>query len=144
MEEFVPVILSLGSNLGSRESYIQEAIMQLSKAVGDVQQVSDFHYSEPLGFESNHTFCNVCCLLHTVLKPEDVLREIMAIEQAMGRTRHLNAYRYEDRIIDIDIIFFGNEVLEATNLTIPHPRWRERTFVLVPLVQVLWAKISNT
>lgn len=143
MEEFVPVVFSIGSNLGHRETTIKKALDRISEQIGILERVSDFYYSEPLGFESPNPFCNVCCLVNTRLDPENILRKAKAIELQLGRSTKSSNGNYEDRTIDIDIVFYGNEAINTSALTIPHPSWQDRSFVTIPLIQLLWSKINK-
>ena len=134
--------LSLGSNLGNRELTIQDAVDRIKQQIGTVTRCSSFFYSEPWGFESGHTFCNLCCSVETNMKPIEVLRATQEIERALGRTHKSVNQQYDDRIIDIDIIRAfdeeGKEIISNdSQLTIPHPLWREREFVTVPLQEIL-------
>ena len=143
--------LSLGSNLGNREHTIREALHRIEQQLGTVPRCSSFYYSEPWGFQSEHPFCNICCLLETDLQPLEVLHATQSIERALGRTRksHFqqrsgltsgNEVVYEDRVIDIDLIraFDGQKeiVWNDAVLTLPHPLWEQRDFVVVPLKEI--------
>ena len=133
--------LSLGSNLGSREQTIREAIKKIEQQIGSVPCCSSFYYSAPWGFASEHEFCNVCCLLETDKAPLEVLRATQAIERQLGRTHKTIDAHYSDRIIDIDLIraFDGQKEIEWHDdvLTLPHKLWREREFVTIPLQEIL-------
>ena len=133
--------LSLGSNLGSREQTIREAIKKIEQQIGSVPCCSSFYYSAPWGFASEHEFCNECCLLETDKLPLDVLRATQAIERQLGRTHKTIDAHYSDRIIDIDLIraFDGQKEIEWHDdvLTLPHKLWREREFVTIPLQEIL-------
>ena len=145
--------LSLGSNLGNREQTLQAALQQIEQQVGHVDRCSSFFYSEPWGFESKNGFCNLCCRVETELTPLEVLRQTQAIERALGRTHKSIDGHYSDRTIDIDLIrVFDNEgkeiILAISNqqstisdepqwLTLPHPLWKQREFVRIPLAEVL-------
>lgn len=134
-------LLSLGSNLGSREETLCEALCNIEQRIGRVTQRSSFFYSEPWGFESKNAFCNVCCRLETEKEPMVVLRETQAIEQEMGRTHKSVNGVYADRTIDIDLIRVfeenGEEVRVCSEeLTLPHPLWKERDFVRIPLAEI--------
>ena len=134
-------LLSLGANLGNREQTIHQALQHIEQQIGPVLRCSSFYYSAPWGFDSAHEFCNVCCMLETDKLPLEVLHLTQAIERALGRTQKSVEGHYTDRIIDIDII----QVFEGTKeifwndkeLSLPHPLWRERAFVTVPLKEIL-------
>lgn len=133
--------LSLGANIGNREQTLLEAIQRIAHHTGAVTHCSSFYYSEPWGFESEHSFCNICCLLESELPPIEVLHATQAIERALGRTEKSRDGRYADRTIDIDIIRVfdkENEIrIDTDELQIPHPLWQEREFVTIPLNEIL-------
>lgn len=138
--------LSLGSNLGNREQTLQEAVQRIGQQIGTVTRCSSFFYSEPWGFESEHPFCNLCCCVETSMAPMDVLTATQAIERELGRN-HKSPITYHqpvyyDRPIDIDIIrAFDDQQKEIVSndplLTIPHPLYKQRDFVLIPLREIL-------
>ncbi|MEN9969580.1 MAG: 2-amino-4-hydroxy-6-hydroxymethyldihydropteridine diphosphokinase [Bacteroidota bacterium] len=125
------VVIAFGSNLGDKEAHIQKAIDALSKTCGKVVQVSAFYRSAPEGFVSENEFVNGCLLLLTDLNPYLLLKELKAIEKNLGRIQ--NTAHYEDRCIDLDIIFYESLCIQSPDLQIPHPRYHEREFVMVPL-----------
>ena len=128
------VILLLGSNLGDRDKNLDITMSKLENKIGKILRQSSVYESEPWGMMSDVHFYNQCISLSTSLEPFAVLDCIHAIEQEMGRNRGRGVYR--DRIIDIDILFFGDLELNKRDLTIPHPRIRERRFALVPLLEI--------
>lgn len=137
--------LSLGSNLGNREQTLQEAVQRIGQQIGTVTRCSSFFYSEPWGFESEHPFCNLCCCVETSMAPMDVLTATQAIERELGRNyKSTITYHqpvYYDRPIDIDIIrAFDDQQKEIVSndplLTIPHPLYKQRDFVLIPLREI--------
>ena len=133
--------LSLGSNLGNREQTLQEAVQRIGQQIGTVTRCSSFFYSEPWGFESEHPFCNLCCCIETSMAPMEVLAATQAIERDLGRIQKSVNGQYSDRSIDIDIIRAFDEAqkeIVSNNplLTIPHPLWKEREFVTVPLQEL--------
>ncbi len=137
--------LSLGSNLGNREQTLQEAVQRIGQQIGTVTRCSSFFYSEPWGFESEHPFCNLCCCVETSMAPMDVLTATQAIERELGRIRKSKIENrksiYSDRPIDIDIIrAFDDQQKEIVSndplLTIPHPLYKQRDFVLIPLREI--------
>ena len=134
--------LSLGSNLGNREQTLQEAVQRIGQQIGTVTRCSSFFYSEPWGFESEHPFCNLCCCVETSMAPMDVLTATQAIERELGRIQKSVNGQYSDRSIDIDIIrAFDDQQKEIVSndplLTIPHPLYKQRDFVLIPLREIL-------
>ena len=128
------LILSLGSNLGNRKQNLKNCISYISKQIGNVLCESNVYENPAQGFESKNDFLNACIKVKTELKAFEVLSQIQDIEKKMGRIRKTNSY--EDRIIDIDIILLNNELIETKKLTIPHKKYRERIFVLKPLLEI--------
>lgn len=132
--------LSFGANLGAREATINQAVHLISQQAGTLLQRSAFFYSQPWGFESEHEFCNLCICIDTPLAPLDLLHTLQSIEIHLGRHRPPQSpitNRYHDRPIDIDIILYEGVELHTPELTIPHPLYRQRDFVLIPLRELL-------
>ena len=141
--------LSLGSNLGDRESTLRSALQLIEQRIGSVLRCSSFYYSKPWGFTSQNAFCNLCCALETDKTPLDVLRLTQTIERSLGRTKkspitnHQSLItNYSDRPIDIDLIrVFDNDkkelFMDSPELTLPHRFWQERDFVKVPLAEIM-------
>ncbi|MFM7681423.1 MAG: 2-amino-4-hydroxy-6-hydroxymethyldihydropteridine diphosphokinase [Bacteroidota bacterium] len=129
------VSFSLGSNLGDKKQNITTAINKLDAQVGKIIEISDFFISKPLGFFSENNFVNCCCNLRTNLGIQELISITQGIENEMGRKK-LKINEYEDRIIDIDIVFFDNEIINCSEVRIPHKNFRKRDFVLFPLKQL--------
>ncbi len=130
------VHLLLGSNLGDRQKNLQMACDYLNQ-IGTVRGVSQVYITQPWGFESNDIFFNQAVLLETKYFPTELLKKTQYIENIMGREGVEVAERYTSRLIDIDIIFYENLVInEGPELVIPHPRMAQRRFVLEPLCQL--------
>ncbi len=128
-------LLSLGSNLGDRKQHIETAIELIKQRVGEIEFVSSYYESEPWGFDSLNQFVNVCLTCTTMLTPFELLQKLKKIEQDMGRTK--TKATYEDRFIDLDIIFFNNENIHTQELTVPHPYYESREFVIIPLKEII-------
>jgi 2-amino-4-hydroxy-6-hydroxymethyldihydropteridine diphosphokinase len=126
------VYVSLGSNLGDRESNLRTAISHFSE-LGEVIKTSSFYETEPVEFTEQPWFLNCAVELETSLTPEGLLHGLLAIEQTMGRKR-LQAKG--PRLIDLDILLFNELTLKSPGLTIPHPALHERRFVLEPLAEI--------
>jgi 2-amino-4-hydroxy-6-hydroxymethyldihydropteridine diphosphokinase len=124
--------LSLGSNIGDRESNLRDAIRHL-KAFERVTAVSSFYETEPVDFVEQAWFLNCAVALETSATPERLMVNLLGIEQAMGRLR---VQRRGPRIIDIDILLFAESIVDAPDLKIPHPAMHERRFVLEPLAEI--------
>ncbi len=132
MELRTEVYFSIGSNLGDRLSNLQNAVNEIAKHTGEVSSVSPVYESDPVGFDCDEKFLNACVKVETTLSPPEVLAIINMIEKKMGRQRN-SGIGYTSRTLDIDIIIFGQKVLARDDLHIPHPRFKERLFVLLPL-----------
>lgn len=126
------VLLGLGSNLGDREENIRKAIMLLQERT-EVLAISSIYESEPMYHEDQPWFINCAAKAETELSPREMLSRLKEVERRMGRT---NEIRYGPRIIDIDILFYGSQVIGEEGLTIPHPKIPERAFVLIPLAEI--------
>ena len=126
------VYLSLGSNLGDREANLRTAIEKLGD-LGRVTAVSSLYETEPVDVSGHPWFLNCVVKLDTEKMPRQLISAILALEQSMGRQRK---QAKAPRTIDIDILLFGNSVIEMKSLTIPHPRLHERRFVLEPLAEI--------
>lgn len=129
------VYLGLGTNLGDKERNLNDAIISLSLHIGAVVCQSTFYVSEPWGFESENQFLNAVVLLETNLPPFDLLAKTQEMERNMGRVAKSTS-GYSDRLIDIDILFYDNLIIDQPTLKIPHPLIVERDFVLMPLVEI--------
>jgi 2-amino-4-hydroxy-6-hydroxymethyldihydropteridine diphosphokinase len=125
--------LCLGSNLGEREENLRQALTLLSLKV-NLDEVSSIYESEPVGYKEQPLFLNLVCRLTTNLPPEELLHLAKDIETKMGRvpSKQINS----PRPIDIDILFYNNKIMETQDLTIPHPRLKDRAFVLIPLTEI--------
>jgi 2-amino-4-hydroxy-6-hydroxymethyldihydropteridine diphosphokinase len=128
------IYLSLGSNIGDRKLHLETAIEAIQK-FAEIKQLSSLYETVPLGFESDELFYNSCIGIECALSPIELLAEINKIELASGRVR-FNDGKYHSRNLDIDILFYHNQVIQEENLTVPHPRIIERKFVLIPLFEI--------
>jgi 2-amino-4-hydroxy-6-hydroxymethyldihydropteridine diphosphokinase len=126
--------LLLGGNLGDKRQVFEEATRLLNEQVGSVTGQSAIYETEPWGFESSDLFWNQVLELSVSISAEEVLNRTQQIEQQMGRTR--KGKQYDSRIIDIDILFYGDKVISLEKLTVPHPRIQERKFALIPLNEI--------
>lgn len=124
----------LGGNLGDKQRVFSEAWARLSQQVGTITNQSAIYETEPWGFESEDIFWNQVLEISTALSPEEVLQQTQQIEHELGRIR--KAAQYDSRIIDIDILFYGDHIIQTENLIVPHPRIQERKFALVPLCEI--------
>ena len=127
--------LGLGTNIGNKRRNMITAAALLAERVGDILALSGFYETEPWGFESENFFLNAAVKLKTSFSPLEVLQITQQIEKELGRTEKSNG-DYHDRIIDIDILLYGDEVLQIPELTLPHPLMHERKFVMDPLAEI--------
>ena len=130
------VYLSLGTNLGNKKENLTRAIEALSLALGKCVAQSSFIETEPWGFESNNSFLNCVAAFDTDIAPLELLDTTERIERMLGRTQKSQDGNYHDRVIDIDILLYGDKIIESARLTIPHPLMHRRTFVLEPLAEI--------
>ena len=127
------IYLGLGSNIGGRREYIRRAIELLDSAELRLARISSFYETEPIGFTKQPWFLNCVAEFATQLFPRQLLHRIQRVELQLGRKR---AVVNGPRTIDIDILLFGEATLNTPELEVPHPRFRERRFVLAPLVEL--------
>lgn len=126
------VYLALGANVGDREANLKQAIKLLKKHLENVQ-TAPFYNTKAVGYTDQPDFLNTAISGQTEFEPLALLKFVKDIEQEVGRTE---TFRWGPREIDIDIIFYGDQILETKDFTIPHPRFRERAFVLRPLADL--------
>ncbi|MBC7256034.1 MAG: 2-amino-4-hydroxy-6-hydroxymethyldihydropteridine diphosphokinase [Chloroflexi bacterium] len=126
------VYLGLGSNLGDREGNIRRAFQTLEE-LGHLLKVSSLYETEPWGIVDQPRFLNAACALETGIPPQELLKRLKALEAALGR---VPTVRYGPRVIDLDILLYGDLCLETPDLTIPHPGMLLRSTVLVPLAEI--------
>lgn len=131
--------LSIGSNIGNKEENLHRAIELINsyKEI-EVEKVSSFLVTEPWGYLDQEKFVNAALKLKTILSPQELMKVLLDIEQEMKRERLI---KWGPRIIDLDIIFYDNLVLEDELVTVPHPRMEEREFVLKPLSEICGNKV---
>ena len=127
------VLIALGSNVGNRDCHIRQAIAALDAAF-EIIATAPWFETEPVGMVApTQAFINTAIALDTTMPPTDLLHRLQTIETALGQAIHKHN---GDRIIDLDIIAYGDWVVDEPNLTIPHPRFRTRHFVLAPLTHI--------
>ncbi|HBS88857.1 MAG: 2-amino-4-hydroxy-6-hydroxymethyldihydropteridine diphosphokinase [Bacteroidetes bacterium GWF2_38_335] len=128
------VYLLLGTNLGEKENNIDKACEGIENEIGLIYDLSPIYETEPHGFKHESNFLNRVVCIRTCFSADEVLEKILAIELKMGRTR--TGGDYQARVIDIDILFFGDQIIEKPGLIVPHPRLQDRKFVLIPLNEI--------
>ena len=124
--------VGLGSNLGDREAMLRRAL-KLLEAEDEIEvvAVSTIRETDPVEIEDQPRFLNAAAAVETELRPGELLERLLAVEQALGRTRE--GPRYGPRTIDLDLLLYGDEVVDGPGLRVPHPRLAERRFALEPL-----------
>jgi len=127
------VYLLLGSNLGNRKEILDNAIELITKKIGIIISQSKDYETKPWGMTDQPDFLNLAITIHTKLKPLEILEQTQAIENQLGRVRK---EKWGARLIDIDLIFYGNEIIDEPNLKVPHPLMQERDFALIPLAEI--------
>lgn len=135
MEITVACYLALGSNIGDSENTFEQCYTLLKEKAGVLIQKSNNYWTEPEGLESERPFLNACCLINTTLSAQELLFVTQEIEKELGR-KTKSSGSYQSRIIDIDILTYGNQSINQNELIIPHPKMQERLFVLVPLLEL--------
>jgi deoxyguanosine kinase len=128
------IYISIGSNKGDKFKNLQNAVDLIHQKLGYVLSISRVYKTEALGFDGD-AFFNACLIVETHLKPKTAMQVLLKIEKELGRTRD-KSKGYESRIIDLDIIFFEDEVINTKSLTVPHPEMHKRRFVLKPLSDI--------
>ncbi|NHM74611.1 2-amino-4-hydroxy-6-hydroxymethyldihydropteridine diphosphokinase [Staphylococcus sp. 11007852] len=130
----IDVYLGLGSNIGDREQQLKSAVERLDQVTDiHVQQVSSMHETKPVGYVDQPDFLNVCLHIKTSLSPEVLLQQCLDIEKELHRVRKV---RWGPRTIDIDVLLYGDRIIESEQLIVPHPRMTERAFVMIPLNEI--------
>jgi len=125
---------SLGTNEGDKLNNLQGAIDLISKKIGIILKIASVYETPSLGFTGNN-FYNTCIKVSTHLAPEQLISKLLSIEKQIGRIR-TSSTKYSNRIIDIDVLLFDDEIILSKNLIVPHPRMLDRKFVLIPLTEI--------
>jgi len=126
--------VGVGTNLGDKRANIKEAIIRLGKIkLTDVREVAPVYRTAPVGYTEQDWFLNTVVKIKTLLSPRELLAELLGIEDRMGRKRVI---RWGPRVIDLDLLLYGDRVVRESDLIVPHPRLVERAFVVVPLADL--------
>jgi 2-amino-4-hydroxy-6-hydroxymethyldihydropteridine diphosphokinase len=136
MVENEKTVLLLGSNIEPRKAFIADALALLREEFGSEERLSGIYESEPWGFDAQVPFLNRVVVFETGKTPQEVLGICLDVEQKLGRKRK-DGSGFVSRTIDVDVLYFGNKIVETKNLTIPHPALHLRRFTLLPLVEVI-------
>lgn len=127
------VFLLLGTNLGDRRKNLMDALRAIEAQVGAIVKRSSLYETDAWGIEQQPAFYNQIVEVSTLLAPQELLDEVLSIEHAIGRIRKV---KWGERIIDIDVLLYGDLILETEKLVIPHPQIQNRKFTLVPLAEL--------
>ena len=127
------IYLQIGSNIGDRNHYIDEAKKQIEKKIGKIHASSKIYETQAWGIRSQRDFLNVVIKVSTNFDPNKILKISQQIESDLGRIRK---EKWGERCIDIDILFINNEIIKLKNLTVPHPHIQDRKFILRPLCDI--------
>ena len=130
------IYLGLGTNLGDKELNLRVAVQKIEERIGKVISLSAFYATAPWGFQSDNNFLNAVAGVETSLSPFDILERTQRIEQEIGRLHKSHDGVYSDRLIDIDLLLYGDKILQDERLSLPHPLMDERKFVLEPLAEI--------
>ena len=133
----VETFIGMGSNLGDGPSILNQAWECLGEYKGiRLLAISDLYKTAPVDMDSHHWFTNGVGKIETDLSASTLLETLLQVEASFGRTRETKSFGYQDRALDLDLLYYGDAVLDTPELVLPHPRIRDRLFVLVPLIQL--------
>jgi len=130
------VFVLLGSNLGDRELLVNQASKMIGERCGKIVAKSRLYESEPWGFKSEHWFLNQVVKVETAFSPDALMEVLLEIEKELGRDRSVPHEGYVSRPMDLDILYFGNEIIDTQMVKAPHPHLHERRFTLLPLCDI--------
>ncbi len=134
MTDFTTAYLGLGTNLGDREGNLRQALKELDALpTMERDRTSSIYETAPVGVTEQPDFLNLVVSVRTRLSPHELLDVLQGVENKMGRVRTV---RWGPRVIDLDLLLYGELVVETPELTVPHPRLQERSFVLMPLAEI--------
>lgn len=130
------VYLGLGTNLGSKRENLKQATQFIKRKIGKIISQSSLYETIPWGYQSDNLFINMVIKIETEKSPFEILSLTKEIEQCMGRIHKTVNAVYQDRVIDIDILFYDDNIIDSNSLKIPHPLIADRLFVLEPLNEI--------
>lgn len=129
------VYIVLGSNIGDKRDFIERASVLITKKIGHIKKYSSFYQTSPWGFDSTDEFLNRVICVSSDIEPSIIMKLLLDIENILGRIRNVKN-EYLSRTIDLDILLIDDLILESDLLIVPHPRMKDRKFVLVPLSEI--------
>ena len=130
------VFILIGSNLGERELLVTQACRMMGERCGELVAKSRLYESEPWGFEAEHWFLNQVVEVKTTMQPDELMKTLLSIERELGRDRSVPHEGYVSRPMDLDILYYGEKIVDTEMVKAPHPRLHERRFTLLPLCDV--------
>ncbi len=138
------VVLLTGSNHPDKEAILSRTASLLGERIGTITAASQIYYSEPWGFQAERAFANQALAIETTLSPHEVLDAALATEQMVGRDREAElreksakGERYASRTVDVDVMFYDDEIIDTPRLKVPHPLLHVREFALEPLCEIM-------
>ena len=138
------IVLLTGSNAPDRDDVLRRTAEILARRIGSIERTSQIYGSEPWGFHAEEMFSNQALILQTALTPIEVLDEALATEQEVGRDRareqaekEITGERYASRVVDVDVMFYDDEIIDTPRLKLPHPLLHVREFALEPLCEIM-------
>lgn len=126
-----------GSNQGDKKALLEQACTLINNRCGLLAKQSSDYLSEPWGFEAEEWFLNVLLVVETEMKPDELMDELMEIERELGRVRHPETKGYCSRTVDLDILYYGDQIIRTEKVTAPHPKLHLRRFALLPLCEIV-------
>ena len=129
--------LLFGSNQGDKLQLLEQACTYINNRCGMLVERSSLYNSEPWGFEAEEWFLNVLLVVETELDPDTLMERLLDIERELGRVRHPEIEGYTSRTVDLDILYYGDQIVRTAKVTAPHPRLHERRFALMPLCELV-------
>ena len=129
--------LLFGSNQGDKLQLLEQACTYINNRCGMLVERSSLYNSEPWGFEAEEWFLNVLLVVETELDPDTLMDRLLDIERELGRVRHPEIEGYTSRTVDLDILYYGDQIVRTAKVTAPHPRLHERRFALMPLCELV-------
>lgn len=130
------VFILLGSNLGDRERIVNQACEMIGEKCGVIVEKSRLYESEPWGFDAEQWFLNQVVQIVTTIPPDALMLTLLSIENVLGRDRSTPHKGYASRPIDLDILYYGDKIIDTQIITAPHPRLHQRRFTLLPLCDI--------
>ena len=126
-----------GSNMGNKEALLEQACALINNRCGMLVERSSAYITEPWGFEAEEWFLNELLVVETELEPDDLMDSLLGIEAELGRVRHPEQKGYSSRTVDLDILYYGDRIINTAKVTIPHPLLHLRKFALEPICEVI-------